>query len=148
MNVIVSVFSFGQCRRFGIGMVLQEAVSGPQAWQTQLQCLLAAASIQLPACPPALNSHPAQAPGLVLSTAMLSAITTLADDLHQQLPGLQTRMQGAGYSQADGLGELLAKVQWQVVGLVQGLYACLAATAFKSNSPPRRSLDVKVPHIP
>ena len=77
----------------------------------------------------------------MLSPAILTLITNLTDKLQKQLPELETRLRAEGY-QAGGLGELLAKVQWQVVGLVQGLYACLAGPAL--SSPPRRSLDVKV----
>lgn len=51
-------------------------------------------------------------------------------------------MHAAGYSQAAGLAELLARLQWQVLGLVQGLYAILAGSA--SSSPPRRSFHIKV----
>ena len=73
---------------------------------------------------------------------MLAVITTLADELQKQLPAWENNSQAGGYSQAVGLRALLARLQWQLLGLVQGLYASLAATA--SNSPPRRSLDVKV----
>lgn len=123
-------------------MGVQDAASGPQAWQTQLQCLLASASLQLPAYPAANSSQQAQPPALVLSPAMLTLIISLADELQKQLPALVTRLKAGGFSQAGGVGELLAKVQWQVVGLVQGLYACLTSNAL--SSPPRRSLDVKV----
>lgn len=127
-------------------MELQEAASGPTAWQTQLQCLLAAASIQLPAYTAATTSQQNQAPRIKLSAAMLAIVTTLADELHLPLPAWEKKMQADGYSQAAGLGQLLARVQWQLLGLVLGLYSGLAATV--SNSPPRRSLDVKVTHLP
>ena len=77
---------------------------------------------------------------------MLAIITTLADELQLQLPAWEKKMQADGYSQAAGLGQLLARVQWQLLGLVLGLYSSLAATV--SNSPPRRSLDVKVTRLP
>lgn len=125
---------------------MQEAASGPTAWQTQLQCLLAAASIQLPAYPPATISQQTQAPSTVLSAAMLAVMTNLADEVQKQLPAWGNKTQADGYSQTVGLGQLLARVQWQLLGLVEGLYAGLAATA--STSPPRRSLDVKVAHLP
>ena len=123
---------------------MQEAVSGPTAWQTQLQCLLAAASIQLPAYSPAVSSQHTQAPGTLLPAALLAVITSFADEIQKQRPAWEIRMQADGYSQAAGLGQLLARVQWQLLGLVQRLYAGLASTA--SSSPPRRSLDVKVIH--
>lgn len=124
---------------------MQEAASGATAWQTQLECLLAGASIQLPAYTASTTSQQAQGPGIMLSAAMLAVIINLADELQLQLPSWENMVQAGGYSQAAGLGQLLARVQWQVLGLVQGLYAGLTATA--SNSPPRRSLDVKVAHL-
>ena len=81
----------------------------------------------------------------MFSAAMLAVIINLADELQFQLPAWEGKMQAGGYSQAAGLGQQLARVQWQLLGLVQGLYAGLAATA--STSPPRRSLDVKVAHL-
>lgn len=124
---------------------MQEAASGPTAWQTQLQCLLAAASIQLPAYPASTTSQQTQPPRVILSAAMLAVITNLAEKLQNQLSAWEKNVHADGYSQAGGLGHLLARVQWQLLGLVQGLYACLATSA--SSSPPRRSLDVKVAHM-
>lgn len=125
---------------------MQEAASGPTAWQTQLQCLLAAASIQFPAYPSATSSQQTQTPGTVLSAAMLAVMTNFADELWTQLPAWEKKTQADGYNLAIELRQLLARVQWQLLGLVQGLYAGLATTA--STSPPRRSLDVKVAHLP
>lgn len=82
----------------------------------------------------------------MLSAATLTIITNLAEELQKQLSAWENNMQAYGYSQAVGLGHMLARVQWQLLGLVQGLYACLATTA--SSSPPRRSLDVKVACLP
>lgn len=124
---------------------MQEAASGPKAWQTQLQCLLAAASVQLPAYPASTTSQQTPAPRVILSAAMLAVINNLAEELQNQLSAWENKMQANGYSQAAGLGHLLARVQWQLLELVQGLYAGLATTA--SSSPPRRSLDVKVAHL-
>ena len=121
-------------------VLVQEAATGPEAWQIQLQCLLATASIQLPPCRLASSPQHTPASTPAFSTAMLSTVTSLADDLKKQ-PAWVSRVQAEGYSQAAGLAELLARVQWQLLDLVQGLYASLSGRS--SASPPRRSLDVK-----
>ena len=77
--------------------------------------------------------------------ATLSTITALAIELERHLPAWEKKVHTPGYSRAAGLGELLARVQWQLLGLVQELYASLAGSP--SSSPPSRSLDVKASHL-
>ena len=120
----------------------QEAAIGADAWQMHLQCLLARASLQLP--PPPLTSQKNQCQLHHVPThANLAVLDTLDDALAEHLPDWKKWLQAPDFSQAEPLGRLLAKMQWQVLGMVKALYASLAGNS-SANSPTRRRLDVKV----
>ena len=179
---------------------LQEAAAGDagdSAWQIQLQCLLATASLQLPSPPskaaqqetaqaagdtaslPHATTHTAQAdlpptqkadqlheatgyehavckeqspaaspPSLTKDA--YSAVTVLSRELAVHFATWQRRMK-ASTEQAITLSTALAKVQWQLAGLVERLYVLLISSN-AAQSPSHQNLNIKVrlsvPHRP
>lgn len=126
---------------------VQDAAAGISDWQTELQCLLAKASLQLPPQPPAPDASGGQPQTKETpSHTSLAALVSLADALAEPLPAWGDKLKAAGCSESTGVGRLLAKVQWQVVGVIHSLYALLAGTA--AASPTGRTLDLKVGQAP
>lgn len=163
---------------------MQEAAAGDAgdiAWQIQLQCLLATASLQLPSPPsktaqqdtaqpagdtaslPHATTHTAQAdlppaqkadqshetPGYVhaacppsLTKDTYSAVTVLSRELAVHFATWQRSMK-AGTEQAITLSTALAKVQWQLAGLVERLYLLLISSN-AAQSPSHQNLNIKV----
>ena len=120
---------------------LQEAATGPDAWQMRLQCLLAKAALHLP---PQVSSQLSQTQLHALpSPANLNAVWSLTEALAEHLPEWAKKLKEAGFAQSETLGRLLAKVQWQVLGIVMSLYGALAGSP-SASSPTSRTLNVKV----
>jgi hypothetical protein len=123
---------------------LQEASTGPDAWQLHPQCLLAKASLQLPPQPQGKTIQEGLADPQQLPThAHFAVIDSLSDAIATHLPDWQQKLKAADGAGARVLDDLLAKLQWQVLGVVRTLYCSLARSP-SASSPTRKTLDVKV----
>ncbi|DBA95749.1 TPA: Calcineurin-binding protein cabin-1, variant 3 [Trebouxia sp. C0004] len=123
--------------------LLQEASTGPDAWQLHLQCLLAKASTQLPPQPQGKTLQQSVAdPQLLPTHAHFAVMNSLSDTISAHLPDWQQKLKAADGTGAGVLDDLLAKLQWQVLGVVRTLYCSLARSS-SANSPTRKTLDVK-----
>jgi len=123
---------------------VQEASTGPDAWQLHLQCLLAKASLQLPPQPQGKSIQEGLAdPQLLPTHAHFAVMNSLSDAFATHLPHWQQKLKTADVTGARALDDLLAKLQWQLLGVVRTLYCSLARSP-STNSPTRKTLDVKV----
>lgn len=108
-----------------------------------LQCLLAKASLQLPPQPQGKTIQEGSAdPQLLPSHAHFAVIDSLSDTIATHLPDWQQKLKADGTG-AKVLDDLLAKLQWQVLGVVRTLYCSLSRSP-SASSPTRKTLDVKV----
>ena len=123
---------------------MQEASTGPDAWKLHLQCLLAKASLQLPAQPQGKTIQEGSADPQQLPThAHFAVIDSLSDAIATHLPHWQHKLKAADGTEVGVLDDLLAKLQWQVLGVVRTLYRALARSP-SASSPTRKTLVVKV----
>lgn len=67
----------------------------------------------------------------------------MSDAIAIHLPDWQQKLKAADGTEAGVLDDLLAKLQWQVLGVVRSLYCSLARSS-SASSPTRKTLDVKV----
>ncbi|KAA6420724.1 MAG: hypothetical protein FRX49_09301 [Trebouxia sp. A1-2] len=123
--------------------LLQEASTVSDAWQLHLECLLAKASLQLL---PHTQGNAIQEgladPQQLPTHAHFAAIDSLSDAIATHLPDWQQKLKAADGTEGRVLDDLLAKLQWQVLGVVRTLYCSLARSP-SASSPTRKTLDVK-----
>jgi hypothetical protein len=67
----------------------------------------------------------------------------LSDAIGTHLPDWQQKLKAADGTEVGVLDDLLAELQWQVLGVVRTLYCALARSP-SASSPTRKTLDVKV----
>ena len=75
--------------------------------------------------------------------AHFAVIDSMSDAIAIHLPDWQHKLKAADGTEAGVLDDLLAKLQWQVLGVVRSLY-CSLARSCSASSPTRKTLDVKV----